>query len=267
LAQSVYDLCEGAEGNGFVGAKKNGVLRLFELRLNFRAELVDIHGNVSEIDELVLVDGDDEAGFVDLFYGLRLGDVDFDAGLENRGGDHENNEQDENNVDERDHVDLGERALRLFGELRHSVHWPPWAGGRNSLRKSLFDLSSDFQGKSVEALRQIADTLQKVIVEDNRRYGDEEACGGGDKRFGDAGCDGSEAGGAGVSEAGEGVNDAPNGAEEADEWCHRPGGGQPGHAFFDAPDFFGGSKLHADGNGLEALQFSSGLRISSADLA
>src|SRR5271163_1689027 len=97
------------------------ILGLFELRPDFRAELVDIDGNVGEIDELVLVDGDDEARLVDFLYGLRLGDVDFDAGLEDRSGDHENDEQHKNNVDERDHVDLGERALRVFGELRHGI--------------------------------------------------------------------------------------------------------------------------------------------------
>jgi hypothetical protein len=38
--------------------------------------------------------------------------------LEDGSGDHENDEQDENHVHERDHVDLGEGRLR-FGELRH----------------------------------------------------------------------------------------------------------------------------------------------------
>ena len=77
-------------------------------------------GVVAEIDELLLVDGDDDALLVDFLDGRGLGDVDFDAGLQDRRGDHENDEQHEHDVDERDHVDLGERRLRRFGELRHS---------------------------------------------------------------------------------------------------------------------------------------------------
>jgi hypothetical protein len=106
-----------------------------------------------------------------------------------------------------------------------------------------------------------------VVVEDDCRDGDEEASGGRDQCFSDAWCHGAEAGCAGVPETGKGVNDAPNRAEEADEGSNRAGGGQPGHAFFDAADLFRGRELHTDGDGLEALQFSSGLWISSADLA
>jgi len=173
LAKSVYDLCESAEGNGLIGTKKDGVLGLFELRPHLFPEAVDIYRNVGEIDELVLVDGDDEALLVDFLHGLCFWDVDFDAGLEDGGGDHENDEEDENNVDERDHVDLGESALRVFRELRHSIQKQPGAGGRESLSKSLFDLGTNFQSKCVQALREIADVLQKLVVENDRRDGDE----------------------------------------------------------------------------------------------
>jgi len=37
------------------------------------------------------------------------------------------------------------------------------------------------------------------------------------------------------------------------------GGGEPGHAFFDAADFVGGGKLHADGDGWK--RFDLGMRI------
>jgi hypothetical protein len=152
---------------------------------------VNVDGTVAEIDALVLVDGDDEALLVDFFYSGRFGDVDFNAGLQDRGSDHENDEEHENNVDERDHVDLGERALRVFRELRHGVRWPPWAGSHLNLHKSFFDLSSDFQRKGIQTLRKIADILQKLVVEDNRWDGDEKASGGGDERFSDAWCDGT----------------------------------------------------------------------------
>jgi len=76
-------------------------------------------GSLPEVDALSLVHGNDQALLIDFLHRARLGNVDFDAGLENRGGDHEDNQEHENHVHERDHVDLGERSLRRFGELRH----------------------------------------------------------------------------------------------------------------------------------------------------
>jgi hypothetical protein len=128
-------------------------------------------------------------------------------------------------------------------------------------------LGSNFKRKSVKALRKIPDVLQKVVVKDDCRDGDEEASGGGDERFGDARGYGTQAGGAGISKAGKGIDDAPNGTEEADEGSHGAGGGQPRHSFFHATNFLCGRKLHTDGDSLEAFQLSSGLRIASADLA
>jgi len=242
-------------------------LRLLKLGCYLSTQLVNVDRAVAEIHALVFVDGDDQALLVDIFNGGRFGDVDFDAGLQDRSGDHENDEQHENNVDERDHVDLGESALRVFGKLRHSLVRRPGAGGHKSLRKSFFDLGSNFKRKSIKALRKIPDVLQKVVVKDDRRDRDEEACGCGNKGFSDAWGDSAQAGGAGVSEAGKGVDDPPDRAEETNEWGHGAGSGQPGHSFFYAADFFRGSELHTDGDGLEAFQFSSGLRIASADLA
>ena len=92
-----------------------------------------------------------------------------------------------------------------------------------------------------------------MVVENNRRDGDEESRSRGDERFGNARSNGAEACGAGVPETRKGVNDAPNGAEETDEGSDGTGCGQPGHALFDAANFFRGGELHADGDGLKAL--------------
>jgi len=89
---------------------------------------MNVDGFISQVNALSFIDGNNETVLVDFLDGLGFGDVDFNAGLKDRSGDHENDEQDENNVDERDHVDLGEGTLRVFGELRHSVRWLPWAG-------------------------------------------------------------------------------------------------------------------------------------------
>jgi len=98
-----------------------------------------------------------------------------------------------------------------------------------------------------------------MVVSDQRGDGGEEAGGSGDESFGDARGDGAKAGGTGAAEAGEGVNDAPDRAEQTDEGGDAGGGSEPGHAFLDAADFFGGGELHADSDGLKGLD--SGMRI------
>src|SRR5208337_553344 len=119
--------------------------------------------------------------------------------------------------------------------------------------EGFFDLGGEFEGEGVQTLREIANVLQEMVVSDEGGDGGEKAGGGGDKGFGDAGSDGAEAGSAGGAETGEGVNDAPNGAEEADEGSDTGGGGEPGHSFFDAANFFGRGELHGDGDGPEAF--------------
>jgi len=133
----------------------------------------------------------------------------------------------------------------------------------HSLRKRLLDLGREFEGEGVEALGEVADVLQEIGVGDESGDGGEEAGGGGDEGFGDAGRDGAQAGGAGSAEAGEGVDDAPDGAEESDEGSDAGGGGEPGHSFFGAANFIGGSELHADGDGRHGFQFD-GCGIASA---
>src|ERR1700675_1197271 len=63
--QSVYDFGENTKGDGFVGAKKDGILGLFELSFYRSAEPVDIDRRFSNVDELILVDRNDETDFVD----------------------------------------------------------------------------------------------------------------------------------------------------------------------------------------------------------
>jgi hypothetical protein len=136
----------------------------------------------------------------------------------------------------------------------------------HSLRERFFDLGGEFEGEGVEALGEFADVLEKIVVGDEGGDGGEEAGGGGDEGFGDAGRDGAEAGGAGSAEAGEGVDDAPDGAEKADERGDAGGGGEPGHAFFGAANFFGGGELHADGYGLHGFEFGGRGIAGAGDL-
>src|SRR5712664_689151 len=96
----------------------------------------------------------------------------------------------------------------------------PDGDGREMLIKGLLDLRRDFQSKGVQPLGEIANFLQKMIVEDNRWNGGEKTRSSGDQRFGDAGSDGAQAGGTGAAQAGKRVNDAPHGSEQADEGRH-----------------------------------------------
>src|SRR6267142_1460627 len=119
LPERVHDGGKAAEWNCFIAAKEDTLLPVFQLRLDPWAELMNVDGLIAKIDALSLVHGDDQALLIDFLYGARLWNVDFDAGLEDRSGDHENDQKHENHVDERDHVDLGERSLRRFGKLLH----------------------------------------------------------------------------------------------------------------------------------------------------
>ncbi len=129
--------------------------------------------------------------------------------------------------------------------------------------ESFFDLGGKFKGKGVEALGQVANVLEEIVVGDERGDGGEESSSGGDEGLGDTGSNGAETGGAGGAQSGEGVNDTPNGPKETDERSDPSGGGEPGHALFHAANFLGGSELHGDGDRLHGLEFLR-RRVSSA---
>jgi len=76
LAEGINDGGEAAEGDGLVATEKDALLRVFQLRFDSGAELVNVDGLIAEVDALGLVDGDDEAFLIDLFtvrvWGRRL---------------------------------------------------------------------------------------------------------------------------------------------------------------------------------------------------
>src|SRR6266446_9046927 len=60
LAQSVHHAGEDAEGDFFIAAEEHSVLLLFQLRVDFGAELVNVDGLVAEINPLRFVDRNDQ---------------------------------------------------------------------------------------------------------------------------------------------------------------------------------------------------------------
>src|SRR5882672_12672480 len=120
LAHGVYHEGERAEGDGLVAAKVDRIgLRIAHLRVDLGSQLVDVYGIVADVDSLGAIDRDNDTRFGNFLYGLRFGDVDFDAGLENRGGDHEDHDEDQHDVHERDDVDVRKGGACLARELRH----------------------------------------------------------------------------------------------------------------------------------------------------
>jgi hypothetical protein len=110
LLDGVHYGGEGAKRDIFVGAQKNRlVLRVANLLLQARSDLVDVDGIVAEKNSLRFVDADHEALFGDFFHCAGVGHVDFDPGLQHRRGHHENDEQHEHDIHQR--RDVGERAL------------------------------------------------------------------------------------------------------------------------------------------------------------
>src|SRR5271157_5841637 len=82
LLDGVHHGGEGAKRDIFVGAQIDRlVLRIANLLLQARSDLVDVDGIVAEKNLLRFVDADHEALFLDLFDGAGVGHVDFDPGL------------------------------------------------------------------------------------------------------------------------------------------------------------------------------------------
>src|SRR5882724_6057251 len=104
----------------------------------------------------------------------------------------------------------------------------PGQEGRGILVKCFFNLCGDFQRERVQSLPEIANILQKLIVENDGRDRRREAGGGGHQGFRDAGSNRSKAGGTGTAQAGEGVNNAPDRSKETDEGSYGASGSQPG---------------------------------------
>src|SRR5258708_36832937 len=103
----------------------------------------------------------------------------------------------------------GSMASRvLLWIVAHST----WCLPRYRSIKSFFDLRRDFQSERVQALREIADILQKLIVKDHRWNGGEETRRGGDQRLGDARCHGAQARGTSPAGAGHRPDEAPHGS-------------------------------------------------------
>src|SRR3979490_985532 len=97
---------EGAKRDIFIGAQINRLmLRIANLLLQARSNLVDVDGIVAEKNFLRFFDADYKAFVGNLFDGASVGDVDFDSRLQYRRGHHENDKQHEDDIHQRRHVD------------------------------------------------------------------------------------------------------------------------------------------------------------------
>src|ERR1700730_10414623 len=112
LFDGVHHGGEGAKRNIFVGAQIDRlVLRIANLLLQTRSDLVYVDGIVAKKNLLRFVDTDYKALFSNLFDGARVGHGDFDSGLQYRRGNHKNNKQHEDHIHQRRDVDIGKGGL------------------------------------------------------------------------------------------------------------------------------------------------------------
>src|SRR6266851_8666539 len=85
LAQGIDDGGKCAEGHGLITPQEDASLSTLQLRMNFRAKLVNIDRVIAQVDALRLVQCDDQAILSEIFHCTGFGDVDFNARLEDRG--------------------------------------------------------------------------------------------------------------------------------------------------------------------------------------
>src|ERR1700691_1948079 len=120
LTQRVHYRSPTAEGNRFIAAHVNSLmLQVVRLRNYLLAEIVDVNRFVIQIDALRAVDSDDHAHFRQFFHRFRFWDVHVDARLQNRRGDHEDNQQHQYDADKRHHIDFLKCSPGLALNLRH----------------------------------------------------------------------------------------------------------------------------------------------------
>ena len=227
LLDGIHHRGKGAEGHALVGAQVDDAfsgIGIAGSSSSSPGSSLTLTGLSCRKTFWSLVDGDDHALFGELIDGARLGDGDFDAGLQHRRGEHEDEQQHEHHIDQRCDVDLGECGLGAScAKRRPWLEGPPswllrlWGNGGWHDHGGVLDGVEQLAAEVVHARGELAQPRGELVVADNSRDGDDQAGGGGDERLGDAGSDSAEGRCAGGAEAVEGVDDAHDGAEEADE--------------------------------------------------
>ena len=81
------------------------------------SDFVNVDGLVSAKDLLILVDGEYQALLGDFLDGAGLGHGDVDARLQHRGGDHEDDQQDQHPVHQPGYIDLRQQTLAELDSL------------------------------------------------------------------------------------------------------------------------------------------------------
>src|SRR5579863_6998406 len=108
LFYCVYHCGEGSEGNVFVGADKNWLmLRISNLGAQLARDFIDVDGIVAHENALLLINTEDHTFLGDFFHGAGLRDVNLDPRLQDRRGDHEDDQQHQDHIDQGSDVDLG----------------------------------------------------------------------------------------------------------------------------------------------------------------
>jgi hypothetical protein len=111
LFDRVHHRSEGAEGYSLIGTYVDDLLFILGVCSEDGRKVVDVDRFVLEKDILVLVNGDHKMFFGELVDLPGLRNSDLDATLEDGGGDHEDEEQDQHDIDKRRDVDVRHGGL------------------------------------------------------------------------------------------------------------------------------------------------------------
>src|SRR5947209_19806780 len=112
LLHRVHDGGEGVETNVFIGTNEDGLTGgIANLLPQPGSDFVDVDGIIAEKHALILVDGEHQTFFGDLFDGSRLGNGNIDAGLQHRSSHHEDDQQHQDYVHQRGDIDVGDGSL------------------------------------------------------------------------------------------------------------------------------------------------------------
>src|SRR5262249_43933739 len=121
---------------------------------------------------------------------------------------HENDEQDERQIRQRDNVDFVQRFARVsLPNIRHKLPV--------SLLASRIDQDRHFLAQKVVLGHNAPHARRKVVVEESRRNGYTDTDGGRDQSFGDTGCHNGRTAGSGQGKIAESANNAEHRSKQS----------------------------------------------------
>src|SRR5450830_149055 len=197
---------------------------------------------------------------------FRVGQIDHTR-IVGRRHHHENDQQHQHHVDIRHDVDF--RLEFTATATAHATAIERTHQQCSLLARLALQDVGEFLDEAFEADRQAVDVVRKTVVGNHGWNGSEQADGGSDQCFGNAGRDGGQGGLLYVGQAAEGIHDAPHGTEQADVGRDGTDGSEEGQVRFQCIHFtLEGSAHGAAGaveHGADVQRFAWAIRSLALD--